>query len=536
VRHSSGIAIAVAVGATAIAAPILISVRLAWHQSVAYEESRVQDYARDAVRRGDETGEAMVNAQRQLNNSGFAPCSPQEIDLMRRIDLTSAYLQAVGRISGNNLICTSLGTTQPIAVGPPTLISAAGSEDRLNVRLPITNNQPVAIISKHGIALVIAPNLPLDTATEGPDISLAMFIPSSKSEQRVVASRGQILPEWYRDIPRGTTATFVNAGHVVSVARSSLSDIAVVAAAPQTYTVRQVRHFTIIFVPIGVLCGLALAWTVGYISRMQLSLPSVLRGAARRREFVVEYQPIVDLTSKRWIGAEALVRWKRAGRLVGPDLFIPTAEESGVITLITACVAEIVAGDLPQLLRVSPDFRVSINLSAVDLRSRATLDLLERTVRAAGARPENLEVEATELGFLQGEETRQLVQRIRALGICVAIDDFGTGYSSLSRLEMLGPDALKIDKSFVDSIGTDGATSHVVSHIIEMGHSLHLTIVAEGVETEAQAAFLRQRGVGLAQGWLFGRPMPIRDLCDALEARRDHEEAAAAAGSDSLRN
>jgi sensor c-di-GMP phosphodiesterase-like protein len=526
VRHTAGIAVAIAVGAAAIAAPILISVRLAWRQSIAYEEGRVLSYARDSLRRADETGQAMLDAQIQLSKSGYPPCSPQEIDMMRRIDLTSAYLQAVGRIAGNNLICTSLGTKEPIPVGPPSLISAAGSEDRLNVRLPLTNNQPVAIVSKHGIALIISPDLLLDTATEGPDVSLSMFIPSSKLNNRVVASRGQILPEWYRDIPRGSTATFVEAGHVVSVARSASSDVAVVAAAPQTYVIREVRHFTVIFVPIGILCGLALAWTVVYVSRAQLSLPSVLRGAARRREFFVEYQPVVELDSRRWIGAEALVRWKRAGQVVGPNQFIPAAEQSGMIPLITRCVAEIVAADLPHMLEIDPDFCMSINLSAVDLRSDETRDLLVRTVLDADANARNLQVEVTELGFLEGEENRGLIQSIRALGIHVAIDDFGTGYSSLSRLETLGPDSLKIDKSFVDAIGKDGVTSHVVQHIIEMGHALQLTLVAEGVETEAQAEFLRARAVRYAQGWLFGKPMPLKDLCGALATQQAHEPAA----------
>jgi sensor c-di-GMP phosphodiesterase-like protein len=255
----------------------------------------------------------------------------------------------------------------------------------------------------------------------------------------------------------------------------------------------------------------------------------VLRVAAKRREFILEYQPVVDLTTGRWVGAEALVRWKCAGQIVRPDSFIPVAEESGVITVITRCVAEIVANDLPMLLQIHPEFRMAMNLSAADLRSDETLDLLRRVVRTPGVEPENLMVEATEHGFLQGDEAQQLISAIREMGIGVAIDDFGTGYSSLGRLQTLELNSLKIDKSFIDTIGTDGATSQVVPHIIQMGHSLGLEMVAEGVETEIQADYLRRSGVLHAQGYLFSKPITLQALCDGLLEQRYREEALAVA-------
>ncbi len=258
-----------------------------------------------------------------------------------------------------------------------------------------------------------------------------------------------------------------------------------------------------------------------YISRIQLSLPSVLRAAAKRGEFYLEYQPVVELATKRWIGAEALVRWRRAGgEIVRPDTFIPIAEECGVITRITACVGEIVAADLPSLLQIDQEFFVAINLSAADLRSAETVELFRRMLNSSKAQPKNIAAEATERGFLQGKETSEILDAIRKQGIVVAIDDFGTGYSSLSCLQSLGLDVLKIDKSFVETIATDGVTSQVVPHIIDMAHSLKLFITAEGVETETQADFLRSRGVQFAQGWLFGKPMPIETLCELLVAQR----------------
>jgi sensor c-di-GMP phosphodiesterase-like protein len=310
---------------------------------------------------------------------------------------------------------------------------------------------------------------------------------------------------------------------VVSVVRAQQADIAAVAAFPSIYVRQQLRPFTFIYVPMGLLCACGLAWAVAHISRTRLSLPYALRSAAKRKEFFVEYQPIVNLATRRWVGAEALVRWRHSGRVVAPNEFIPAAEDSGVITLITACVAEIVAADLPTLIAIDPDFHVAINLSGPDLLNPETVRLLKKVLVASRDRPCNIQVEATERGFLQTAHSRWMISAIRALGINVSIDDFGTGYSSLSCLQTLDLDAIKIDKAFVETIGTDGATSQVVPHIIDMAHSLELEMVAEGIETATQADFLRRRLVRFGQGWLFGRPMSLTSLCASIHTQQKVE-------------
>jgi sensor c-di-GMP phosphodiesterase-like protein len=520
-QRATGVVIASVVGAVAIAAPILISVRLAWEQSLTGEKSRALSYARDVMRRSEETASQFGQAIDKLNHDHLPPCSPGEIDLMRQIDLNSSYIQAVGRTAGDSLVCTSLDTPKPIPIGPPQLVTENRVTERNDIQIAITGTHPLSVLSRDGVAILVDPGLVVDTPTEGPGISIAVYVPTSPG-QRFIASRGTGLrPEWLKAIPKGSEISFVDGGYVISVVRSAHLDIAVIAAVPELYADKLARQFAAIFVPIGLLCGAGLAWAVMYISRIGLSMPKVLSGAARRREFFVEYQPVVDLATKRWIGAEALVRWRRVdGRIVRPDYFIPIAEESGVITRITACVGEIVAADLPRLLRIDREFFVAINLSAPDLRSPETAELFRRMLSSSKAQPKNLACEATERGFLQGTETREILDALRKQGIVVAIDDFGTGYSSLSCLESLGLDVIKIDKSFVETINTDGATSQVVPHIIDMAHTLKLLITAEGVETEAQAEFLCSRGVHFAQGWLFAKPMPIGLLCEMLGAQQ----------------
>ena len=170
------------------------------------------------------------------------------------------------------------------------------------------------------------------------------------------------------------------------------------------------------------------------------------------------------------------------------------------------------ARDAGTFLNRHPDFHITINLSAADMHSPELSGQLDRLLKKTGATPHNIIVEITERSLVDANLARSVTQDIRALGYDIAICDFGTGFSSLSYLQTLEANYLKVDKSFVDEIATDAPTSHVVLHIIEMAKSLKLCMVAEGVETEAQAQYLRQRGVEVAQGWLFGKPMPFAEL------------------------
>jgi c-di-GMP phosphodiesterase len=516
VRSLRGEPVTLLVGLLAFFAPIFISLQLAWMQSVADEKAEGVRYASAMVRRGEETAEQFERAIQLLNQDHFPRCSPQEIDLMRQIDVGSSYIQMVARISGNTLECTSLGTVEPIHLGPPNVVTEYGVNERLDFKWGPSQPDRLGLIDHEGVAILVDTGLLTDLETEGSDVKFALMVPSTADRLRLVEPKGKFLSRWLNPIGRGQSISFVDGRNIVSQVRSKTRDFQAVSVIPISHAYRHVTQFAVTFVPIGLVCGLGFGWAVMHFVGLRSSPQAMIRVAARNRNFYVEYQPVVDLTTRRIVGAEALVRWKRGNTVISPASFIPLAEESGVISLITDNVMEIVSRDLPRLMSLDPKFHVAINLSSTDLKSDLTIDKLLAVLGTSGASSQNLIVEATEHGLISGPETCRVVAAIREAGIRVAIDDFGTGYSSLSCLQSLDLDFLKIDKSFVDTVGTDGVTSEVVLHIIEIARSLHLHMVAEGVETEAQAKFLKRRKVELAQGWLFGKPMSIDSLCSRI--------------------
>ncbi|MGH3744298.1 MAG: putative bifunctional diguanylate cyclase/phosphodiesterase, partial [Mycobacteriales bacterium] len=249
----------------------------------------------------------------------------------------------------------------------------------------------------------------------------------------------------------------------------------------------------------------------------RLRMRADLERAVTRGEFVVHYQPIVDLDTERLVGVEALVRWQDPERgLVPPLDFIPLAEETGLIVPIgrwvlrQACQqARLWQNRYPKI----PGLYMSVNLSARQLDAPGLIEDVQRALDESGLPAQSLTVEVTEsLLMVNLESAAARLTELRALGVRVAIDDFGTGYSSLSYLERLPVDVLKIDRSFVSQLGSAGDDPVLVRAIAEIAQALHLGVVAEGVELPEQVAELRALQCGLAQGFYFARPLTETDL------------------------
>jgi len=258
------------------------------------------------------------------------------------------------------------------------------------------------------------------------------------------------------------------------------------------------------------------------ISRLQTQ--ANLRAALKNDEFRLHYQPQVRLSDGRVVGAEALIRWQRPdGELVAPGNFIAAAEQSGLIIPIGQWVLNEACRQAVEWRRAGlPDLVVSVNLSAVQFRRGNILQAVPMALKRSGLPAELLELELTESVLLNDTEAAlEMLRALKKIGVKLAIDDFGTGYSSLSYIKRLAVHRLKIDGSFVRGLGASAEDAAIVRAIIQLGHTLELEVVAEGVESDAQLAFLRQNGCDQVQGYLLGRPVaPDKFVSAALAAVR----------------
>jgi EAL domain-containing protein (putative c-di-GMP-specific phosphodiesterase class I) len=241
------------------------------------------------------------------------------------------------------------------------------------------------------------------------------------------------------------------------------------------------------------------------------SIEEGLRRALERREFAVYYQPKVNLVTGAITGAEALLRWTHSTQgPIPPAQFIPVAEDSGLILPIGAWVLREACAQTRAWLDAGlPAMTMAVNVSAMEFREESFLDRLFAIIGETGIDPSSLELELTESVLVKhAASTARILQTLRERGIRVAIDDFGTGYSSLSYLRKFPVDAVKIDQSFIRQISTAGEDTTIIKAVIGMARGLRLRVIAEGVETPEELAFLRAYRCEEAQGYYFSPPVP----------------------------
>lgn len=504
----------------AVAGPVLVALQVAYRQAIAAETQRALAHAHAVLARADATIEQLDAAFGALGADPSPElCSTDRLELMRRIDHAANRIQALGRMSGDALVCSTLQRgVEALDLGAADAVEPGGDRQRFEVELPASPGLRFFGVERGGHLALLQPNEALEASAAPPEFALALL---AGRPPRILSARGEIAPHWLTAGDGQPATTWVDAGRIVAVVRSERHAYGAVAAVATTEPRRRVIEMALWLVPAGMLASLLTVWLVYQESKRQLALPGVIRSALRRHEFFLAYQPVIDLATRRWIGAEALIRWQRSsGELVQPHEFLAAAEDAGLIQGITRRVFELVAEDATGLFEQFPGFQLALNLTTADLHDETTIGQLRTLAAQLHAKSGNLVIEATERGFANPRLAGLIVDKLYSAGMRVAIDDFGVGNSNLAQLQKIKLDYLKIDKSFVDTIGTGAPTSEVIVRIVEIAQALGLQMIAEGVESEAQATFLRKHGVRYAQGWLFARPLSLAELREQL-ARQD---------------
>jgi EAL domain-containing protein (putative c-di-GMP-specific phosphodiesterase class I) len=250
---------------------------------------------------------------------------------------------------------------------------------------------------------------------------------------------------------------------------------------------------------------------------------AMLRRAIDKNEVFVHYQPQVEIDSGRLIGVEALVRWRNPELgLVPPVRFIPMAEDTGFISQLGKWV---LAESCRQMMRWQASGlevpKVAVNVSVRQFERGSIAGMVAEVLKETGLEPSRLQLEVTESVIMNTGDAMEFINDLHGIGVGLAIDDFGTGYSSLAYLKQLPVQTLKIDRSFIKDISTDANDEAITVAIIELGKSLNLSVIAEGVETEEQAAFLLRHGCNRAQGYYYSRPVPADELLTTWGPHRE---------------
>ncbi len=490
--------------------PISATLYLSWQRASDIESARLLTIAQRGIERarislGD--AERALQAAHQLTSP---PCSTAHIRQMRLIEMNTRSIEDIGYFSDGLLKCTPAGLIlREVRQTPIEFTTDNGLAISTNIIPEVNGGKGMIGISAQAYKVLIDPARFADIILN-PEVQL------------VTATRnGKLLGSLHDPDPELVQQLL--AGKRIPYASKVLhdKDLIAVVIEPDSGIAAQTGREMIVLLPLGLLMAAFMVGLVVWVSRKRLSPLGELKLGVDKHEFIVHYQPLIELKTGLCVGAEALVRWQRPdGSMTRPDLFIPLAEESGLILPITDQVVTEVIRDMRHVLQADRTLHIAINISAQDIKTGRVLNVVQAALKGTDIQPQQIWLEATERGFMDIEAARTTINTAREMGHAVAIDDFGTGYSSLSYLQGLPLDTLKIDKSFIDTVDTESATSSVTPYIIEMAKALKLQIVAEGVETQAQADYLLAHDVDFGQGWLFSKALTAHEFIAYYQANR----------------
>jgi sensor c-di-GMP phosphodiesterase-like protein len=490
--------------------------------AVQFTASKLDQYASRLVADGEASSSELRTVLAAVNASRHQACSSDEIGYFRALIFESDYLKDAGRMHGGEIECSAALGKPPKPFGKfhPDFIQQDGTDIYTNLAPYRNSNLTVFALQMDGSYVVFTPlsrmhleSLPMhysETVTNAPN-----------------QKHGLLLGEQPQAIP----AILDSEGHyrqgdMLYATRCSIRFFNCVTAyttLPEIIAVNRARFDGC--VAVCTLLGALAGFTSTLLYRRNKCIEQQLRRAIRKDKLFMEYQPIVDLPCGRIVGAEALVRWiDEEGTSISPEIFVKIAEQCGFVGEITRLVLRHVLRDFGETIRKYPEFLLCINVAAADLEDPEFLPLLDRSLRKAGIAANSLVIEITEGSTARHEIAIETIRSLRLRGHRVHIDDFGTGYSSLAYLHELSVDAIKIDKSFTQAVGTDSVVVAILPQILAMAEALDLKVIVEGVETPVHASYFATFDQPiLAQGWLYGRPVSAGNFQKLLAAKMRQE-------------
>jgi sensor c-di-GMP phosphodiesterase-like protein len=513
----------------ATACGIFFGYQMARAIAIRVTESKLDQYASRLVADGEASSAELRTVLAAISASDRKSCSSDEIAYFRALIFESDFLKDAGRMHNGKIEC-SAAFGRPAETGAqvqPDYIQQDGTVFYTDLA-PYRNPDLTVLTLQLGDSFVVftplmrmhlemAPMHYVETVTDAPSLKTGILLGEKPlAGMAIPTSEGR-----YRQ------------GETLYVTRCSIrffNCVTTFTTLPEIIAVNSARFNGCIAVCalLGALSGLASS----LLYRRNKSIEQQLRRAIRKDKLYMVYQPIVDLPSGRIVGSEALVRWvNEDGKTITPDIFVKIAEQDGFIGEITRLVLRHVLRDFSETLRQFPDFRLCINVAADDLADPEFLLLLDQSLHRAAVAPSSLVIEITEGSTARNKVAIETIHSLRQRGHCVHIDDFGTGYSSLAYLHELSVDAIKIDKSFTQAVGTDSAVVAILPQILAMAEALDLKVIVEGIETSIQASYFATFNQPiLAQGWLYGRPVSAEKFMELMVAEGKQElEAATAA-------
>jgi sensor c-di-GMP phosphodiesterase-like protein len=494
-------------------------------------KERLGDYADRILQRDEDVSTEIHEVLRQANASPFPPCSDEDIILLHRLTFAARFLKDVGRLQDGQFLCSAVaGKLQaPASLLNPDITFPSGMRLFKKQTLVVPRGVQAEIISFGRADVVLSPDIFSEFSQE--PIHIAVGVPNRANQALPpVAGNGPgILPPAEAEGAEltGAWGSMKPPPGVLSSPRARrVGDTIYRARCSNRYPICAISSMTVariwqlnrgllsLYTATGGVAGICCATAMLMVGRKRRSQTSQLKRAILMGKLSVAYQPIVEMGTRRIVGAEALARWTdEAGDSIRPETIIALAEAEGFVSEITRFVITRSMEEIRPIVERIPHFRLSINLAPSDLADPRLLILLDERLQAGPLTAANVAFELPERATADYGTAVAAIKRLRDRGHATFIDDFGTGYSNLAYLTELKVDGIKINRSFIATVGTESVTASIVPQILAVAKALNLNVVVQGIEREEQANyFATDDPLILGQGWFFGLPVPAQGL------------------------